>query len=188
MTLSTDELRAALDEASHAPYDAASSARLSGVRSRVRQGQRRRTSVAAGLVTAAVVAVAAVAAGLTAGNGPGPVTAASPSPTSSPTAALAPLPVLYRGQDVLAQLSGADDESPAKQVRLPATSSGGIVVRCAGPSGTALPDGTSVLVSADFGGAAVVLGGVAGRRERGRPVSAAQGAGWLPAPDVRRGE
>ncbi|GAA4358726.1 hypothetical protein [Angustibacter luteus] len=155
MTLSTDELRAALDEASHAPYDAASSARLSGVRARVRQRQRRRTGGAAGLVTVAMVAVAAVATGLTAGNGPGPVTAASPSPTSSAVAALPPLPVLYRGQGVLAQLSGADDESPAKQVVLPASSSGGIVVRCAGPKDAALDDGTSVLVSADLGGTAV---------------------------------
>lgn len=155
MTVSTDELRAALDEASQAPYDAASSARLSGVRARVRQRQRRRAGAAAGLATVAVVAVAAVAAGLTTGNGRGPVTAASPSRTSSPTAALAPLPALYRGQDVLAELSGSDDESPAKQVRLPATSSGGVVVRCAGPEGAELPAGTSVLVAPDFGGAQV---------------------------------
>jgi hypothetical protein len=54
--------------------------------------------------------------------------------------------VLYRGQDVLAELSGSDDENPAKQVRLPATSSGGVVVRCAGPKGAELPVGTSVQV------------------------------------------
>ncbi|WP_426566267.1 hypothetical protein ACPPVT_06875 [Angustibacter sp. McL0619] len=150
MSLSTEELRAALDEASSAPYDAASSARLAGVRARVQRRQRTRAAAAAGVGVLAVVTAVAVAANVSAGGGRSPLTPATSSTPSTATAALAPLPLLYRGQDVVAELTGTYGETPAKLVTFPAGTGGAIVVRCAALKGAVLDENTAVIVTAEF--------------------------------------
>lgn len=153
MTVTTDDLRDALADAAYAPYDAARVSRLQGVRAKVRQTRRRRAAAAA---TAGVLAVAAVTAGVVLGGASTSAPPAAPTssrPPDATAALLPPLPWLYRGQDVVAQLTGSDDQTPAKRVELPAGSVGTVVVRCAAPAGRELPSGLQVELMALRSGA-----------------------------------
>jgi hypothetical protein len=117
MSLSTDDLRSALDEQARAPYDAASTARLSGVRARAQRRQRTR---AAALGVAGVVALVAAVGGAALVRDGRPEQPAKPAPSPAPSEASLPtLGALYDGQDVVAQLSGRGDQTPAKMVTWP---------------------------------------------------------------------
>ncbi|MGN6610564.1 MAG: hypothetical protein ACTHLJ_02205 [Angustibacter sp.] len=129
MSLTTDDLRDALAEAADAPYDAAGTARLHGVRTRVRRARQRRAAAVSGVGALAVAAVvAAVAFGGTRTATPAPASTTSGVPTN---AAVAPaeLPTTWGVREVVGSLTGSGSDTPGRLLTWPSQVTG-VLVRC----------------------------------------------------------